>query len=130
MTCTRKRQRGQHGRCESMHCLVTGGAGFIGSHLVDLLLESGHRVSVFDNFSSGRRDFLSHHGDNIKIIEGDLLDLDAVKAAMDGIDIVYHLAANPDIRLGTTVTDTDLNQGTAYWRRKENCFCFFVCRLW
>ena len=112
MTCTRKRQRGQHGRCESMHCLVTGGAGFIGSHLVDLLLESGHRVSVFDNFSSGRRDFLSHHGDNIKIIEGDLLDLDAVKAAMDGIDIVYHLAANPDIRLGTTVTDTDLNQGT------------------
>ena len=95
-----------------MHCLVTGGAGFVGSHLVDLLLQSGHSVSIYDNFSSGRREFLSHHGDNVTVIEGDLLDLDAVKSAMDGIDIVFHLAANPDIRLGTTITDTDLNQGT------------------
>ncbi|MCS5526430.1 MAG: NAD-dependent epimerase/dehydratase family protein, partial [Candidatus Poseidoniales archaeon] len=95
-----------------MHCLVTGGAGFVGSHLVDLLLQSGHSVSIYDNFSSGRREFLSHHGDNVSVLEGDLLDLDAVKSAMDGIDIVFHLAANPDIRLGTTITDTDLNQGT------------------
>jgi len=95
-----------------MHCLVTGGAGFVGSHLVDLLLQSGHSVSIYDNFSSGRREFLSHHGDNVAVIEGDLLDLDAVKSAMDGIDMVFHLAANPDIRLGTTITDTDLNQGT------------------
>jgi len=96
----------------NMQCLVTGGAGFVGSHLVDLLLDAGHRVSIYDNFSSGRRDFLNHHGDEVSIIEGDLLDLNSVIKAMEGIDIVYHLAANPDIRLGTTVTDTDLKQGT------------------
>ncbi len=95
-----------------MKVLVTGGAGFVGSHLVDRLVLSGVEVSVFDNFSSGRHDFLSHHGDGVRVIEGDLLDLDAVKDAMEGIDIVYHLAANPDIRLGTTITDTDLKQGT------------------
>ena len=95
-----------------MNVLVTGGAGFIGSHLVDLLVARGDHVSVFDNMSSGRRDFISHHGDSIQFIDGDLLDLDAVKAAMDGIELVFHLAANPDIRLGTRVTDTDLKQGT------------------
>ncbi|HJL58918.1 MAG TPA: NAD-dependent epimerase/dehydratase family protein [Candidatus Thalassarchaeaceae archaeon] len=95
-----------------MHCLVTGGAGFVGSHLVDLLLDAGHDVSIFDNFSSGRREFLQHHGEDVTVIEGDLLDLGAVNQAMQGIEIVYHLAANPDIRLGTTITDTDLKQGT------------------
>ena len=67
---------------------------------------------MFDNLSSGRRDFLSHHGDVVSLVTGDLLDLEAVKGAMEGIEIVYHLAANPDIRLGTSVTDTDLKQGT------------------
>ena len=95
-----------------MHVLVTGGAGFVGSHLVDLLVERSHTVSVFDNLSSGRANFLSHHGESVRLIEADLLDLNAVKEAMDGIDMVYHLAANPDIRLGTRVTDTDLKQGT------------------
>jgi UDP-glucose 4-epimerase len=95
-----------------MHVLVTGGAGFVGSHLVDLLVERGHTVSVFDNLSSGRANFLSHHGESVRLIEADLLDLHSVKEAMDGIDMVYHLAANPDIRLGTRVTDTDLKQGT------------------
>jgi UDP-glucose 4-epimerase len=96
----------------TMHCLVTGGAGFVGSHLVDLLLEKGHEVRVFDNLSSGRREFLSHHGEGVSLVIGDLLDLEEVKGAMEGIEMVYHLAANPDIRLGTSVTDTDLNQGT------------------
>ena len=95
-----------------MHVLVTGGAGFVGSHLVDLLVARGHTVSVFDNLSSGRENFLAHHGESVCLIEADLLDLDAVKEAMDGVDMVYHLAANPDIRLGTRVTDTDLKQGT------------------
>jgi len=84
----------------------------VGSHLVDLLLDAGHDVSIFDNFSSGRREFLQHHGEDVTVIEGDLLDLGAVNQAMQGIEIVYHLAANPDIRLGTTITDTDLKQGT------------------
>ncbi|DAC24285.1 MAG TPA: NAD-dependent epimerase/dehydratase family protein, partial [Candidatus Thalassarchaeaceae archaeon] len=95
-----------------MVILVTGGAGFVGSHLVDRLVEEGQTVRVFDNFSSGREDFLEHHGDTIQTIVGDLLDLDAVKSAMKGVEMVYHLAANPDIRLGTQVTDTDLKQGT------------------
>ncbi|MEC8926922.1 MAG: SDR family NAD(P)-dependent oxidoreductase, partial [Candidatus Thermoplasmatota archaeon] len=95
-----------------MNVLVTGGAGFIGSHLVDRLVARGDSVTIFDNMSSGREEFISHHGDSIRFIEGDLLDLDAVKAAMDGIELVFHLAANPDIRLGTRVTDTDLKQGT------------------
>ena len=95
-----------------MTILVTGGAGFVGSHLVDRLVADGQDVRVFDNFSSGRREFLAHHGEAVHTVEGDLLDLDAVKSAMKGIDMVYHLAANPDIRLGTQVTDTDLKQGT------------------
>ena len=94
--------------------LVTGGAGFIGSHLVDALVDRGYKVRVIDNFSSGRESFLSHHDGNgaVEIFRGDLLDNEAVLSAMDGIETVHHLAANPDIRLGTEVTDTDLKQGT------------------
>ncbi len=96
-----------------MH-LVTGGAGFIGSHLVDALVDSGQKVRVLDNFSSGREEFLLHHEDSgrVEIFRADLLDMDAVKKSMRGVEMVHHLAANPDIRLGTEVTDTDLKQGT------------------
>jgi len=94
--------------------LVTGGAGFIGSHLVDSLVAKGLQVRVLDNFSSGREEFLEHHSNtnNVEIVRADLLDLDEVKKAMNGIHTVHHLAANPDIRLGTEITDTDLQQGT------------------
>ncbi len=94
--------------------LVTGGAGFIGSHLVDALVAQGKSVRVLDNFSSGREEFLAHHNGtaNVEIMRADLLDPDAVKKSMLGIETVHHLAANPDIRLGTEVTDTDLRQGT------------------
>jgi len=92
--------------------LVNGGAGFIGSHLVDALIGKGKKVRVIDNFSSGRMEFLSHHNNNVEIIECDLLDFENVNKAMEGIETVHHLAANPDIRLGTEVTDTDLKQGT------------------
>ena len=94
--------------------LVTGGGGFIGSHLVDALVERGNEVRVIDNFSSGREEFLSHHDGkgSVEVHRGDLLDQGAVIAAMEGVETVHHLAANPDIRLGTEVTDTDLRQGT------------------
>ena len=94
--------------------LVTGGAGFIGSHLVDALVSNGKTVRVLDNFSSGRLEFLSHHEDSeaVEVVKADLLDSEAVRRAMSGVEVVHHMAANPDIRLGTTVTDTDLKQGT------------------
>ena len=92
--------------------LVTGGAGFIGSHLVDSLVDKGKKVRVIDNFSSGKMEFLSHHKGDVVIVNCDLLDFENVSKAMIGIETVHHLAANPDIRLGTEVTDTDLKQGT------------------
>jgi UDP-glucose 4-epimerase len=92
---------------------VTGGAGFIGSHLVDRLVARGG-VTVYDNLSSGRRDFLEQHfnRDDFRLIEADLLDFDTLKGAMGGHDVVFHLAANPDVRAGITATGLDLRAGT------------------
>ena len=97
-----------------MRSLVTGGAGFIGSHLVDRLVERGDEVIVADNLSSGRIEFIQHHLDNnsIELRDVDLTDLDQVMSVMTGVDMVFHLAANADIQLGTRITDTDLRQGT------------------
>ena len=99
-----------------MRMFVTGGAGFVGSHLCDILLDDGHEVVVFDNLSSGKIDFLNEkivsQKSSLSLIKGDLLILDEVEHAIKGAEIVWHLAANPDIRLGTEVTDTDLKQGT------------------
>jgi UDP-glucose 4-epimerase len=77
--------------------LVTGGAGFIGSHVVDDLLAAGYRVTVFDNFSSGSRDNLASLDGDVEIVEGDILDRDALLAAMRGREIVSHQAAQLEI---------------------------------
>ncbi|MBL6732130.1 MAG: NAD-dependent epimerase/dehydratase family protein [Candidatus Poseidoniaceae archaeon] len=97
-----------------MRALVTGGAGFIGSHLIDALIASGYKVRVIDNLSSGKLEFISTHIENgdLEFYEGDLTSISDVNKATKGVDCVFHLAANPDIRLGTRVTDTDLKQGT------------------
>lgn len=97
-----------------MRALVTGGAGFIGSHLIDRLVARGDKVSVVDNLSSGVIEFIQGHIDSgaVTFHNADLKDLNGLIPLMDGIDMVYHLAANPDIRLGTKITDTDLNEGT------------------
>lgn len=93
---------------------MTGGAGFIGSHLIDRLVSRGDKVVVLDNLSSGKVEFIQSHIDSgsVVLVEGDITNFDDVYGAMDGIDCVFHLAANPDIRLGTKITDTDLKQGT------------------
>ncbi|MBN29451.1 MAG: UDP-glucose 4-epimerase [Euryarchaeota archaeon] len=98
-----------------MRALVTGGAGFIGSHLIDRLVARGDDVVVIDNLSSGVVAFIQSHLDagRVDMVEGDICNPDDVGRAMaKDIDCVFHLAANPDIRLGTRITDTDLNQGT------------------
>ncbi len=92
--------------------LVTGGAGFIGSHLVDHLIEKGNRVTVFDNLSSGKMGFIENHLENpdFTLIKGDLLDQEAIEKACEGIDFVCHVAANPDVRLGASDTRVHLDQ--------------------
>jgi len=75
------------------HVLVTGGAGFIGSHLVEALLRRGDQVRVFDNFSTGRRENVQHLHDDVELIEGDLRDFDAVRRAVAGVEVVFHQAA-------------------------------------
>jgi UDP-glucose 4-epimerase len=75
-----------------MHVLVTGGAGFIGSNTVDLLLERGHDVRVLDNFYSGKRENLQPHA-RLEVVDGDVRDLATVESAMAGVTHVLHLAA-------------------------------------
>ena len=75
-----------------MKALVTGGAGFIGSHIVDRLLKDGHEVVVLDDFSTGHRSNLSDN-DDLSIVEGDISDYDTVKRCMVGVDWVFHKAA-------------------------------------
>ncbi len=91
--------------------LITGGAGFIGSHLVErLLLEN--EVTVLDNFSSGKREFLAPHQDNpdFHLLEGDMRDAGMLKKALAEKDMVFHLAANPDVKLGAENTSVHLEQ--------------------
>ena len=98
-----------------MRALVTGGAGFIGSHLIDRLVARGDDVVGIDNLSSGDGGFIQPHLDNgrVRLVEGDICNpADVGRAMAMEIDCVFHLAANPDIRLGTRITDTDLQQGT------------------
>ena len=92
--------------------LVTGGAGFIGSHLLDRLMDKGYEVTVFDNLSSGKLEFIEQHlkNPNFSLIEGDMLDTDAINEACKGIDFVFHVAANPDVKLGASDTKVHFDQ--------------------
>lgn len=76
-----------------MQILVTGGAGFIGSHLVRWLCQEGHRVRVLDNLSTGKRERLAPVANRITFLEGDIRNLALVQDAMQGVEIVFHLAA-------------------------------------
>jgi UDP-glucose 4-epimerase len=92
---------------------VTGGAGFIGSHLVDRLMSEGHEVIVYDNFSAGRMENIAHHLDknNFKMIKEDLLSLPVLTRAMAGCRTVFHIAAHADVRSGASDTRIDLEDG-------------------
>ncbi|MFG0262389.1 MAG: SDR family NAD(P)-dependent oxidoreductase [Novipirellula sp. JB048] len=99
----------------SSKVLITGGAGCIGSDLAEVLVARGDHVTVLDNLSSGRREHLEAllpHA-NFRFIQGDLLDPNALDAAMDSVEMVYHLAANPDVKFTPgDATDKDLKQNT------------------
>ena len=97
-----------------MRSLITGGAGFIGSNLVDRLLAGGHEVIAFDNLSTGRMEFLADalRSPNFTFRRGDLLDQSALEEALPGVDMVFHLAANADVRYGVLHPGKDLQQNT------------------
>ena len=97
-----------------MRAFITGGAGYIGSHLADRLLEGGNQVTVFDNFSTGQHRFLqqANTSEKFKLIKGDLLDENELQKAMANQDFVFHLAANADVRFGTQHPCRDLEQNT------------------
>ena len=82
-----------------MNCLVTGGAGFIGSHLVDRLIADGHNVIVIDNFVSGRPENLAHLRDHprLRLVQADVAEHSAIRPHFEGIEWVFHLAALADI---------------------------------
>ena len=97
-----------------MHAFVTGAAGFIGSSLVDRLLADGHDVTGYDNFSTGQEVFLARARQSpaFRLVQADTLDDRALGQAMTGATIVFHLAANADVRFGTDHPRRDLEQNT------------------
>lgn len=92
--------------------LVTGGAGFIGSSLVESLLQLEDKIIVYDNLSTGRKDNISSLLDsqNFTLMQADMLDPTSLRKAVDDCDIVFHLAANSEVRIGTTDTKIDYEQ--------------------
>lgn len=90
------KSRGSH-RFETPLYLVTGGAGFIGSHLAETLAISGQRLRVFDDFSAGKRDNLASAAPSVEVLEGDIADLDACRTACEGVDYVLHHAARVSV---------------------------------
>lgn len=114
--------------------LVTGGAGFIGSHLVDLLVAQGQAVTVLDDFSTGEAANLAeaHQAGDVRVLTGTILDRDAVAAAMEGCDRVFHLAVQCVRKsLGQPVENHDVNAtGTLYLleeARKRKVSRFVYC---
>jgi UDP-glucose 4-epimerase len=112
-----------------LRIFVTGAAGFIGSNMVDRLLAAGHHVAGFDNFSTGRRQFLADAINHPQFVlhEADLLDRAALTKAMQGAELVIHFAANADVRFGTDHPRKDLDQNAiATWNvleamREQSC---------
>jgi len=87
--------------------LVTGGGGFIGSHLTDELVQRGASVRVLDSFATGRRENLAHLAGRIELIEGDIRDRETLQRVCEGVDTVFHQAAIPSVP--RSITEPELN---------------------
>lgn len=107
--------------------LVTGGAGFIGSHIVERLVEMGEKVRVFDNFSTGKRDNLAGVLDRVEINEGDIRDAQLVRRATDGVQIVLHQAAMPSVLRSIAAPRTTLDVNVS--RKKRSVYAAVVRSL-
>lgn len=95
-------RRNACGGSEKPVCLVTGGAGFIGSHLVEALVAQGERVRVLDDFSAGRKENLAGLEDRAEVLEGDVRDPDACRRACEGVGSVFHEAARVSVEQSVT----------------------------
>src|SRR5258707_14366928 len=82
---------------KSVRYVVTGGAGFIGSHIAEALVARGETVRVFDNLSTGNEANLAHLVERVELVRGDLRDYDAVSAAVRGAEVVFHEGALPSV---------------------------------
>ena len=111
-----------------MRVLVTGGAGYIGSHLVDALCDGGHEVRVVDNLSTGKVANLAHRLGEIRFINGSILDAELIEREVQGVELVFHLAASVGVRhivddpLGSLLTNTRGTENVLaachrYWRK-------------
>lgn len=115
-----------------MRVLVTGAAGFIGSNLVDRLLSTSHTVVGIDNFSTGQEEFIRKalSNKNFCLHRIDLLERDALEKAVEGVELVVHLAANADVRFGLQHPGRDLEQNViATWNVLEAMRKHNVCRI-
>jgi UDP-glucose 4-epimerase len=107
---------------DKRQAFVTGGAGFIGSHIVDRLAGTATSVTIYDNFSTGQERFISHHAGNpdIRVVHADVLDSERLTKEMASCDVVFHFQANADVRGGIKRTQIDLQQNTiATWNVLE-----------
>jgi len=111
--------------------LVTGGAGFIGSHLVDRLVAEGWRVRVADNFSSGSLENLKRHlgSSNVEVLEADLKDAEKVFEAVKGVSAVFHFAANPEVRVSTTNPEIHFGENVVGAKLRHGVVYDFILKL-
>src|ERR1700722_14980267 len=102
------------GSPNTARAFVTGGAGFIGSHIVDRLVRDGAEVTIYDNFVTGQEAFIAHHAENpkVRLVRADVLERERLTAEMAGADFVFHLQANADVRGGIKNTAIDLEKNT------------------